>query len=277
MKRILILDLFLIMMAVTGSAHILKGEMNDDGNINISITKDGAEAVKAFSLQQINQTKVPTVHNLKLDKMLRKFAETPEKRKKIEKIIDSAYKENGTYLGSALMQHIIDVQNFIAFVGGKIKIMKTINPDIAEIIEKSDPKALELIKNNSRKLLPQVVKDISPRIMDVLSSTEHNPTAEEMSETIDIIVENHPLLTSDDAEWFARWWWDCSAPFSGMSVQEKSDMIAKKTYLMDLVIFLRVMKNAGVLKKSSTSDEKKIAEIDFIEWMDSASLFTDKK
>ena len=93
----------LLMGAVTLNATNPITTLNKTPNQTEVVSKEGAAALRAASLQGVQQTAVPTLHNPKLDKALRKYIESADDKEYIDGIINNTYKDNGTYLGSALM------------------------------------------------------------------------------------------------------------------------------------------------------------------------------
>ena len=131
-------------MSATNPIKTVKPESNQTE----VVSREGADALKSLSLQQINQTQVPTVHNPRLDNMLRKFIENNDDKEYIDNVINTIYKDNGTFLGSALLQHNIDIQTFYAFMTQNTKLMKNnnINPELAKKIESFGPDFFKTVK-----------------------------------------------------------------------------------------------------------------------------------
>jgi hypothetical protein len=139
-KGILTISLLIGSLSL-GATNPIKTKLVTQPNQTEVISKEGSEALKTTALQNVNQTAVPTVHNPKLDRMMRKFIETPEEKTYYENIINNVYKLNGTFLGSAVAQHEINLQTFYAFMTKNTKMMKNnnINPELAKKIESFGP------------------------------------------------------------------------------------------------------------------------------------------
>ena len=60
--------------------------------------------------QNVKQTTVPTVHNTRLDNTFKKFARTGQEIQQVNTFINSLYKNKGTFLASAHIQHELDRQ-----------------------------------------------------------------------------------------------------------------------------------------------------------------------
>lgn len=225
---------------------------------------------------QPNQTEVaqasyPTEHNIKLDETLRKYIQNDEDRKYINNILNNAYKKYGTYLGSAIVQHEIDFQQFYTFINK--------NPDI-------------LIKKNINKKLGYYVKEIGPELFKTLEGKEpiikawanviYNqkldqqlefdkiPSAIEVIDRIDNMVEHSDFLTNKDKKEY----YDYCIEYMqrkgvAKNVREKSDVIARRMYLVDRIIYKRLLKKLNVFSKDQYRNDRATMYSYYISWMHS--------
>ena len=215
------------------------------------VSKEGAEALKAASLQGVQQTAVPTVHNQKLDKALRKYIESNDDKEYIDGIINNIYKDNGTYLGSALMQHEINLQQLCSFMSGNhdILIKNSINQDLGRTIKEFGPAFYKTVTPREEKVVNWLMNSYTPQLLKDLEFN-HKPTAEEVCIRLDNIAKTKAGFTRDELiEYYAL-----NDEFIYKKLKKKndtqamSDLIAYKMFLIDKIVFEKELDRIGVFK-----------------------------
>ena len=118
------------------------------------ISKAGAEALKSTAMQGVTQTSVPTEHHAGLDRTLRKYIESEDDKQYIDNIINNVYKNNGTYLGSAIIQGEIDFQQFGAFIAKNMNLLikNNIDPPLGNKINSFGPEFFKTL-NSEKQIL----------------------------------------------------------------------------------------------------------------------------
>lgn len=238
------------------------------------VSREGAEAMKSLSLQQVNQTQVPTVHNPKLDNMLRKFIETPEEKAYYENIINNVYKLNGTFLGSAVAQHEIDLQTFYAFMTKNTKMMKNnnINPELAKKIESFGPDFFKTVTPKEKEATDWAF-DIYTPLLNANLKFDHKPTADEVLIRLDNIAREKSGLNKNELIDYYVY----SRDFETIKInnkkdtQSQSDLIAYKMFMIDRLVMERILRNAEVIGGANfrTGDINNPFSSYFVKWMES--------
>ena len=242
----------LLMGAVTLNATnpITKTKAPEQNQTEI-VSKEGAAALRATSLQGIQQVSVPTVHNQKLDNALRKYIESPEDKEYIDGIINNIYKDNGTYLGSALMQHEIDMQQLCSFMSGNhdVLIKNNINPEFGKTIKEFGPAFYKTVTPREEKVVNWLMNSYTPNLTNDLQF-DHKPTAEEVCIRLDNIAKTKAGFTRDDIIDYTA----LNNRFiknkikMNKDTQSMSDLIAYKIYLIDKIMFEKELGGIGVFK-----------------------------
>lgn len=202
------------------------------------------------SVQAYAQTSVPTVHNLKLDKALRKYIESNDDKEYIEGIINNVYKDNGTYMGSALMQHEIDLQHLCSFMSGNtdILIKNDINPELGKTIKGFGSAFYKTVTPREEKVIKWLMEGYSPSVINNLKF-DHIPTAAEVCKRLDNIANTKAGFTRDEILEYTVF----NNEFINRKLnrrndtQAMSDLIAYKIYLIDKIMFEKEVKGVGIL------------------------------
>lgn len=236
------------------------------------VSKAGAEALKAISLQEIQQNSVPTNNNYKLDNMLKKFIESDEDKKYVEGILNTIYKEYGLFMGSALMQHEIDTQQFYAFMTKNTNVLtkNNINPELGKKIESFGSQFYEKITPHEKTLTNWVVEKYTPSVKRVLNNDNIN-TAKNVGDKIFKLVANIKGLSYDDLIQYR----DADDEFikqKGKTIlndADKADYAAFQMFMIDKLVLNNALKLMNIYSSNSTKYDDKNLEYYFLQWMDS--------
>lgn len=225
------------------------------------------------SVQAFAQTSVPTVHNPKLDNALRKYIESPEDKEYIDDIINTACKNNGTFLGSALMQHEINFQHLYAFMSGNtdILIKNNINPTLGKTIKGFGEAFYKTVKPEEESVSNWVLNKYRPVLYNNLKY-DHKPTAEEVCIRLDDIARTKAGF---DQKELASYYIYCD-DFVEKGIKRKkdtqsmSDLIAYKMFLIDKTLFRKELSGIGVFSAVGRFEygDKTIYHY-YKDWMDS--------
>ena len=239
----------LLMGAVALKATNPITTVNKTPNQTEVVSKEGAAALRAASLQGVQQTTVSTVHNQKLDKALRKYIESPDDKEYIDGIINNTYKDNGTYLGSALMQHEINLQQLCAFMSGNhdVLIKNSINQDLGKTIKEFGPAFYKTVTPREEKVVNWLMNSYNVQLIKDLEFN-HKPTAEEVCIRLDNIAKSKAGLTRDEIIDYTA----LNNRFiknkikMNKDTQSMSDLIAYKIYLIDKMMFEKELDGINV-------------------------------
>ena len=203
------------------------------------------------SVQAYAQTSVPTVHNLKLDKALRKYIESNDDKEYIEGIINNVYKDNGTYMGSALMQHEINLQHLCSFMMGNtdILIKNNINPELGRTIKGFGAAFYKTVTPREKMVIEWLMNGYSPSVVKNLQF-DHKPTAAEVCIRLDNIANTKAGFTMDERLEYTVF----NKEFIYKKLKKRndtqamSDLIAYKIFLIDKMIFQQELSGIGVFR-----------------------------
>ncbi len=162
------------------------------------VSNEGAVALEA-SAMNLPEPEVPSVHNKKLDEIMRKYVEDDEERLYAENLIKDLYETNGTFLGSALLQHEIDVCNLYAFITGNTNVMinNGINPELGRKIASFGPDFYKTITPQKDEIANWLLDEVSQAVKNTLRF-DHRPSAEEVSNKLDDIFWIQVDRTNDE-------------------------------------------------------------------------------
>lgn len=236
------------------------------------VSKEGAEALKAANIQGIQQTSVPTVSNPKLNTNLRKFAKNQEEKNIIDNILKDSYKENGTFLGSALIQHEIDRQNFFMLIEENTDLLLKINPKLGKEVKDIGPKFYDALRENAKKLDSWIENTYTPNIYN-LTHFDRVPTADKVIERIDYIAEEKAKFDLDDmieyhvyCDNFQR-----NELKNRTDNQALSDLAAYKMFMLDKLMMKNALYNYDVFLPSKRFS-KNVGLLEFYDaWMNTIS------
>ena len=192
-----------------------------------------------------------TVHNQKLDKALRKYIESSEDREYIDGIINNTYKDNGTYLASALMQHEINLQHLCSFMSGNtdILIKNDINPELGKTIKGFGSAFYKTVTPNEEKIVNWLINSYTSQLMKDLQF-DHKPTAAEVCIRLDNIANTKAGFTMDERIEYTAF----NNEFIYKKLKKRndtqamSDLIAYKMFLIDKIVFEKELDRIGVFK-----------------------------
>ena len=235
------------------------------------VSKDGANALKAASMAEIEQASYPTEHNIKLDETLRKYIQNDEDRKYINNILNNAYKKYGTYLGSAIVQHEIDFQQFCTFVNknSDILIKKNINKSLGNSVKKIGPELFKTLEGKE-PIIKAWANIIYNQKLDQQLEFDKIPSAIEVIDRLDNMVEHSDFLTNKDKKEYYHYCIEyMQRKGVAKNVREKSDVIARKMYLLDRIIYERLLKKLNVFSKDQYRNDRAVMNDYFISWIHS--------
>lgn len=236
------------------------------------VSKAGAEALKATSLQEVNQASIPTFNNRKLDNTLRKFATNEDDKKAINDILSSIYKENGTFLSSVLIQHEIDCQNLKAFLdcNNDLLINNNINPELGKEIKGYGEEFSKTIKPKADEITTWLTEEYTPTIFKLLQFGK-TPNADEVIKKLDhIAAKNAGFDLREQVRYFeSSDVYKQKALKDRTDTQAKSDLAAYKMFLIDKLIMKGSLKNSGVFGIGSFKANKMYLNDFYEKWMDS--------
>lgn len=201
------------------------------------------------SVQAYAQAPAPTVHNLKLDRALRKYIESNDDKEYIEGIINNVYKDNGTYMGSALMQHEIDLQHLCSFMSGNtdILIKNDINPELGKTIKGFGSAFYKTVTPREEKVINWLMNSYNKELMKDLEF-DHKPTAAEVCIRLDNIANTKAGFTMDERLEYTVF----NNEFIYKKLKKRndtqamSDLIAYKMFLIDKMMFEKELDGINV-------------------------------
>ena len=177
----------LLMGAVSLKATNPITKTNNTQNQTEIVSKEGAAALRAASVQGIQQKSV--LRNQRLDNTFRKFGSNAEELRQINVIMNDVYKKHGTFMASAMIQHELDRQQLYLLLKQVTKKLAKINPDLAkEVTEIGDGFYNGIRNNDVDRVEKWLNEEYTPSVLGVLY-TDHKPTGEEMIKIIDEVGE----------------------------------------------------------------------------------------
>ena len=216
---------------------------------------------------------IPSYHNTRLDVTLRKFIETNEDREYEKKIIDNVYNNNGTYLASAIVQHMIDHMNFSAFLNGKTYILTENDPKLGKMIEGFGPDFYRSVTPNTEHIIKWLNNEYTPAFFSAIKFNS-KPNADEVIKRMDDMAKNNKMFKEQDlAEYLLLTNNYTKQKLKGKTdTQALSDIISYKMCLIDKLIFIRSLDHSGTSysKESFEHGSNSIRDY-FMMWMDSVS------
>lgn len=231
------------------------------------MSRETANALRVNSLQQTPT--VPTVHNPKLDATLKKFAENSEEAKIYNDFINSVYINNGSYLGSVILQNETDVQMLTALIKKNTNfiIRNNINPQLGRKIEGFGENFYRTITPNSEIIDKWL--DTYSQIIGKNLEFDHKPTAEEVSDRLDFIAENKMKFTKEEIIQYKVY---CSDFLHNhikdkRGIQPASDLLAYKMFMIDKIAFAKELYGEGVFGYGAFDEIRSY----YNEWMESVA------
>lgn len=218
------------------------------------VSREGAEALKVMNIQKVQQTSVPTIHNSRLDNTFRKFATNEEEKIAINDIINSFYKDKGTFLASALIQHELDRQQLFLLLEekGNLLTKKGLNPELGKNISEYGSNFYKSVRPAAKKIDNWLDNNYTPKVLGLLYF-DHKPSAKEVVEKLDNIAEKKANFNLDDIIDYHT----CSDGFKNKSLKNRTDdkamseLIAYKIFTIDKIIFKKTLENNDVFGRNS--------------------------
>ena len=99
----------------------------------------GPGSPESAPIQVTQSSTVPTVHNQRLDDLYRKYASNEEEVNQVNSMVNEFYKNYGTFLASAVIQHELDRQQLYTLFDEDTKTLSRINPKLAERVKEFGP------------------------------------------------------------------------------------------------------------------------------------------
>ena len=236
------------------------------------VSNEGAVAIETSAMTP-PESEVPSVHNKKLDEIMRKYVEDDEERLYAENLIKDLYETNGTFLGSALLQHEIDVCNLYAFITGNTNVMinNGINPELGRKIASFGADFYKTITPQKDSIANWMVNEYSQAVRNTLRF-DHRPSAKEVDSKLGEIFRTEIAKTNEDrADYDVKIVRFISRPERNnkpsWDTQYMSDLIAYKMYLIDRGIFDHSLWNFGIFY-GETFEHQGIVDY-YNQWMDS--------
>ena len=216
---------------------------------------------------------IPSDHNAKLDVTLRKFIETNEDREYEKKIIDNVYNNYGTYLASAIVQHMIDYMNFSAFLNSKTYILTENDPKLGKMIEGFGPDFYKNVTPFSEHIHKWLNNNYSPLIFFALKF-DLKPKADEVIKRLDDMAKNNELFDKKNISEYLILSNNYTREKTNgkIDTQALSDIIAYKMFLFDELMFLNSLDSSGLSYSKGHFEYNHRSIRDYFEmWMDSVS------
>ena len=248
-----------------------KNEVNSDTRQNTElVSKEGAAAIKSANMPSIMQTSVPIFGNTKLNAIFLKFAEDEKEKAQFKNLLNQMYKNQGTFLASAQIQHELDRQQLFLLLNckGNQLISRGLNPSLGNRIQEFGEDFYKSVRPNEKKVRQWLNKDYSPAMMALLSF-DHAPNAKEVVARIDKIAEERANFTSDDVSFY----YAASEDFKRKKLNNRtddrsmSDLIAFKMFTIDKIIFKKTLKNNGVFGPDSKFNKFVSLSSFYNDWM----------
>ena len=235
------------------------------------VSKAGAEAVKAANMQSVQQNSVPTVHNTNLDNTFRKFIETEDDKVYVNTVINNVYKNKGLFLGTSLMQHLIDFQQFFAFLtqNADILIKNNINPSLGKQIKSFGPQFFETVEPSAEKILDLADKIHNQEVEKNLDF-KHVAGFWDVHKSVNEFVNNSEFLSRDDINKFYD-------EFCGYLIDiepktdlvSSSDILARQMFILDKIAYNKILEKLNIFNNSNFSYDNKNLQDYFNMWMNS--------
>lgn len=270
-KKTLLTASLLAVSVLSGASNPIKNLGAESSQQNTELmSKECAEAPKSDS---IPQTTVPTVHNPKLDKTFKKFAESQEEINDITVLQNNVYSRYGTYLGSVLIQKEIDKQMLWAFLYKRTDLLinNDINPDLGKRIQSFGKDFYTTITPNADKINKWKHNEFDKVINNNLYF-DHKPTAVEVRKRLDEIAELQlePVQFTLYCIYFKDF---VNQIENNPENYTASDALAYLMHIINSLIFAQSLCNAGVFEQGSyyNHEEEKGMQEYFREFMKSVA------
>ena len=232
----------------------------------------GPGSPESASIQVTQSSTVPTVHNQRLDDLYRKYASNEEEVNQVNSIVNKFYKNYGTFLASARIQHELDRQQLYTLFDEDTKTLSRINPELAEEVKGIGPDFYKAVKPNKDRVIQWLEEEYSPKMLQFLSF-DHIPTAIEVLERLDYIAENKVSFTKDEILTYNQKLDNFKAKYTRNRADNisRSELIAYKMFVIDKIIFEGSLRNSNFFRKEYYFHKYIGIEGYYSDWMDSVS------
>lgn len=236
------------------------------------VSKEGAVALKETSLQGVQQSSVPSVHNMKLETMYKKYADNPDEIKLVNTIVNDFYNKYGTFLASARIQHELDRQQLFVLLQEDNKTLERVNPNLAEEVKENGPQFYKSVTPNAGDVTKWLEKEYSPVLVQLLTF-EHKPTANEVTDRINYIVDKKAGFKVEDLIDYHTEvdWYKNKYVKNKTDVMTMSDFIALQIYTLDKIMIKKSLTNCNFFGKDSHFDNYSGLSVYYDDWMETVS------
>ncbi len=236
------------------------------------VSKEGAAALKAASLQGVQQSPVTSVHNMKLETMYKKFAANSNEVQMVNNIVNDFYKQYGTFLASARIQHELDRQQLFVLLQADNTTLARVNPQLAKEVKETGPQFYKSVIPNADKVTKWLEKEYSPALVQLLNF-DHKPTAKEVLKQIDLIAEKKAGFSVDDLIDYHVEVDDYKRKYTKDRTDNMSmsDLIAYKIFVLDKILIKKSLTNCNFFGKDSHFDNYSGLSVYYDDWMNTVS------
>jgi len=258
----------LLMGAVALKASNPITNVNKTPNQTEIVSKEGAEALKATTLQGVQQTQ--TIRNQRLDNNLRKFAVTEQEKATVNSFLNKVYKEKGRFWAAAHIQHELDRQQLFILLNEETNLLAKINPALGKEVKAIGPDFYKGVRPNGAIIKKWLKEEYSPSVLGVMAF-DHKPTGKEMIEKLDEIAEKKAGFVLDDIIDYHVY----SDDFNHRILQEKTDdaslaaLAAYKMFTIDYIIFKKTLTEYDFFEKRYFWTKYTGLESYYKDWMES--------
>lgn len=235
------------------ASNPIKNEKTETQPKTEVVSKDGAEALKAITFPMLQQNpKVPTAHNKALDEKFMKLSRNDEEKKLMEDFLLNVYKNCGSYLASAKIQQELDLNMFYEFLDGNIEILKIFDENA---YNKIDKESMKKVTEKSEPIKKWLDENYLKVYYEPLDQFDHPPDIQELKDALDDYVEYDPNKYFKDG--FVIYRGNVNLFFEKLKkskmplTQKYSNLIAYEVNTADYILFLNLLKNAGIYKREN--------------------------
>ena len=187
-------------------------------------------------------------------------------------MVNEFYKNYGTFLASAVIQHELDRQQLYTLFDEDTKTLSRINPKLAERVKEFGPDFYKAVKPNKDRVIQWLEEEYSPKMMQLLSF-DHIPTAVDVLNKLDDIAEKKVNFTKDEVSMYNQELDDFKARYTRNRADNisRSGLIAFKMFVIDKIIFEKSLRNSNFFRKEYYFDKHTGIGGYYSDWMDSVS------
>lgn len=187
-------------------------------------------------------------------------------------MVNEFYKNYGTFLASAVIQHELDRQQLYTLFDEDTKTLSRINPKLADKVKEIGPVFYKAVKPNKDRVIQWLEEEYSPKIMQFLSF-DHIPTAIDVLERLDYIAKNKVNFTKDEITTYNQELDNFKARYTRNRADNisRSELIAFKMFVIDKIILKKSLRNSNFFRKEYYFDKHTGIGGYYSDWMDSVS------